>query len=65
MTDAKRVEMANIIGRLRGPSHSVLMLDELGDSEGEPIISDTACAEYDERVEQLWSLVMGGEDDEQ
>lgn len=62
MTDAERAEVAQIIGWLKGFSYSVWLLIELGDSEGEPIISDTACAEYDERVERLWSLVMEGED---
>ena len=62
MTDIERAEVAQIIGWLGGFSYSVWLLINLGGSEGEPIISDTACAEYDERVERLWSLVMGGED---
>lgn len=65
MTDAERAEVAQTIGWLEGFSHSVWLLINLGGSEGEPIISDTACAEYDERVERLWSLVMEGEDHDQ
>lgn len=64
MADVERAEVAQIIGWLKGPSHSVLMLDELGNSGGEPIILHTACVKYDERVERLWSLVMGGGDEE-
>lgn len=60
-TDDERAEIARIIGWLEGFSPSVWLLIELCNKKGVPIISDTVCAEYDEKVKRLWSLVMGGE----
>lgn len=64
MTDAERAEVAQTIGWLEGFSHSVWLLLQLSGAKGEPIVSDAACAEYDERVGRLWPLVFGGEDGE-
>lgn len=61
-TDAERTEAARIIGWLDGFSPSVWLLIELLNKKGVPIISDTVCAEYDEKVKRLWSLMMGGGD---
>lgn len=60
-TDDERAEIARIIGWLDGFSPSVWLLIELCNKKGVPIISDTVCAEYDEKVKRLWSLVIGDE----
>lgn len=61
MTDTERAEAAHIIGWLQGFAHSVWLAAYARGKDGEALLSDEACVEYEKQVERLWSLVMGEE----